>query len=327
MADLSWLSGEAKKIHELFQAIFYTFIGVLLLLGIVVEYFKWPLGGTPSFPILLGRTFIAIFLLHTYTDISNLFGDFADTFAKELGGFNNVHLVLAKMGEKANSLTKSWMSVKDGAMLLISFLGFFLLYISVHITEAFILYVWTLLYVFSPLLIALFVLPQTAKATSALYRSLIEVSCWKIVWAILATLVWSAALSKINDPQYNISLLSALCLNIILAGSLLLTPKIVRMLAGQGLSGIAGTVGMAAMATAMAGPIGIAKKGASIVGAGGKLGMGAANAAKGTGKAIGHFRKARAFSQEKKKLEKNPYLSSKAVTSILRKKFSARKNK
>jgi hypothetical protein len=75
-------------------------------------------------------------------------------------------------------------------MLILSFLTFFILYFSIHIADSFYIYVWVMLYVFSPLLIALYVLPVTASATSGLFRSLIEVASWKIVWSVIATLLW-----------------------------------------------------------------------------------------------------------------------------------------
>ena len=92
-------------------------------------------------------------------------------------------------------------------------------------------------------MIALFVLPVTAGATKALFRSLIEVCAWKIVWSVLATLLWSAAMSEINDPKYQINFVTAICFNLLLAASLLLTPLIVHAIAGAGITGLVSTVG------------------------------------------------------------------------------------
>jgi hypothetical protein len=92
-------------------------------------------------------------------------------------------------------------------------------------------------------MIALFVLPVTAGATKALFRSLIEVCAWKIVWAVLATLLWSASMSEINNPKYQINFVTAICFNLLLAASLLLTPFIVNAIAGAGITGLMNTVG------------------------------------------------------------------------------------
>ena len=218
MNNVSWLASQAHQVHEIFYGLFYALVTVLLLLGVFVEYFKWPLGGVPTFSVLVGRVFIAAFLLHSYAEVSNVIADFSDALSTRLGDLNQLSLVLSKMGDKLGQFSMSWLSVKDTVVQIISFLTFFLLYLCVHAIQAFMLYTWTILYVFSPLLIALYVLPSTSGATRALYRSLIEVSCWKIVLSVLATLLWSFALSGINEGSQNIPFVTVIFLNLILAG-------------------------------------------------------------------------------------------------------------
>lgn len=236
ISDIAWLATEAKKIHEIFTGYFYLLVTVLMLLGIAIEYFKWPIGQVPNFGTLVGRALIAAILLHAYPEITNTIADVTDAVAGKLGDLNNFKLILDRMGDKIGELSWSWVSFKETIMLLISFLTFFILYFSIHIADSFYIYVWVMLYVFSPLLIALYVLPVTAAATSALFKSLIEVACWKIVWSVIATLLWSSALSQINENGSQVSFLTAIGFNIILAGSLLLTPFVVHALAGSGLS-------------------------------------------------------------------------------------------
>ena len=129
---------------------------------------------------------------------------------------------------KIGTLTFSWVSVKDSVLLIVSYLTFFLLYVSVYIADAMYLLTWTLLYIFSPLLIAAFTLPSTAAATKGLFQSLIEVCLWKISWSVLAALLWSFALSEINSPKYDVDFLTAIVLNLMLAFSVLLTPLVVK---------------------------------------------------------------------------------------------------
>jgi len=249
MVDMTWLAREAQTIHQFFHSIFYALILAFLLLGVFLEYFKWPLGSVPSFGPLVGRVLIAAILLHTYPEVTNTLANITDAVSTKLGNLNEFKLVLERMGSKLDQLTVSWLkfSVKEGVTLALAFLSFFVLYVSVHVAQAFLLYTWTLLYVFSPVLIALFVLPQTAPATSALYRSLIEASCWKIVWSVIATLLWSTAVSDIHAPGSDISIWAVFCFQLILAGSILMTPAVVHALAGGGLASMAKSVGSIAI--------------------------------------------------------------------------------
>ena len=254
MTDMTWLSQQAHQVHGIFTALFYGLVTLFLCLGVFIEYFKWPLGGTPSFSVLIGRSLVAALMLQTYPEVSNTLAEVADGLARQIGDMNQFKIVLSKMGDHLGTLTWSWVSVRETVTMVISFVTFFLLYFSIHVVQAFLLYAWTLLYVFSPVLIALFVLPATASATKAMYRTLIEMSCWKIVWSVLAALLWSTALSDINQPGHQISFITAICFNLILAGSLLLTPMVVHSLAESGLSGMAKTVGAIAVGAATFSP-------------------------------------------------------------------------
>jgi hypothetical protein len=234
-------------IHALFSSIFYSLALVLLLIGVVTEYFKLPLGGMPQFLHLAGRFLVAAILLVSYPDVSNAIADFTDALSNQIGSLTTFKTFCSSYYDKIVQLHLSWTSIKDSILMLISFVTFFLLYISVYIADAAITYAWVILYVFSPLLIALYVLPSTAGATKALYRSLLEVGAWKIVWSVLATLLWSAALGQINQPESNINFITAVSFNLILAGSLLMTPFVVNALAGAGMASLAAqTAGIAA---------------------------------------------------------------------------------
>jgi hypothetical protein len=277
MSDMTWLASEAKQIHDIFVGLYFELITAFMLLGIFLEYFKWPLGNTPSFAPYIGRVLIATILLCSFPEVMNILADFTDGLAHKLGDLNNLNLVRARMGEKMHEFTLTMLWAKDGVILLLSFILFYLLYLSIYVADAFLLYTWTLLYVFSPMLIALFVLPQTAAATKALYQSLIEVSCWKIVWSVLATLLWSAALSDMNKPGHDINFMSAICFDLILAASLILTPVIVHNLAGSGLASFSRSLGGIAIGASMIGPARVLKGAKSVASRGYNLGHSGVN--------------------------------------------------
>lgn len=239
MQDIQFIAQEAHKIHDWFQSLFYALVTTFLLIGVFLEYFRWPLGGVPSFGPLVGRALIAAILLHTYPETSNVLADLSQGLSAKLGDLNEFKLILDRLGDKVDKLTWSWTSVRESLIVGISYLCFFLLYFSVHVAQALYLYAVVVLYVFSPILIALFCLPATAAATSALYRSLIEASLWKPVWCVIATLLWSTGVSELQGEASPYSLLSSICFCIIAAGSLVLTPIVVHALAGGGVSAMA----------------------------------------------------------------------------------------
>ena len=248
-----------QNLHHYFSSIFYLFMTFLFVIGLLLEYFKLPLGGMPSFPVLVGRVFIAALLLHSFPEVSQLLLDLSQALSHKLGDPNGFFIVRAKMADKFHQFSMHWVSVKETLTVAIAWCCFVLFHFSIYVAEAFQLYTWVMLYIFSPILIALFVLPVTSGATSALYRSLIEVSCWKPVWSVTATLLWSTALSDINKPATDISFFTVICYSLILAGSLVLTPFVVHALAGQGLSQLSKNLGTISLGATVIGPGQVAK--------------------------------------------------------------------
>jgi hypothetical protein len=257
--DTTWLSSQAQTLHNVFGNLFYLFMTVLLLIGVILEYFKFAIGGTPQFSVLVGRCFIAALLLVALPEVMDLLAKFTDSVVKDLGAFNVMHDVLQALGLKCKSLTWSWVGLKDLVMVAISALSFFALYVTVYVGDAIFVYSWILLYVMSPVLIALYVLPATAGATSALFKSLIHVCAWKILWCVLCSLMWSFALSDINKPDSSVNFLTAILVNLMLAISVLMVPKVTSGFLSGGISGVADGIGNTLMNAASLTPSSVAQ--------------------------------------------------------------------
>ncbi|MBI3294435.1 MAG: hypothetical protein HYZ71_06860 [Deltaproteobacteria bacterium] len=254
LTDLTWLSQEARGVHHTIELCFWALLTFLLILGVVLEMFKMSLGQLPSLGTLVARVLIAVILLQSYPMVSNQIADVSDALSTQVGHLNQFDAIREKLGKKFSEMTLSWLSVKESITMIVCYVIFVLFHLSYYIAEAFLLYAWTLLYVFSPILIALYVIPATASATGALYRSLIEVSLWKPVWSVIATLLWSLPLSDINKGAADVNFLSVLSIVVLLAASLLMTPYIVHALAGAGLSSLSPGLGQIGMGSLAFGP-------------------------------------------------------------------------
>ena len=249
MSDFTWLATEAKQIHQLFEGLFFSIVGTFLVLGIVLEYFKFTLGGVPTFLTLVGRALVASLLLVSFPEVLNTVASLTDKFAAEIGSLNQFELVLDKMGDQMDKLSWSWISVKRMVIVSISFIAFFLLYISVYLTNALYIFTWTLLYIFSPMLIACFVLPQTSGITKNLYKSLFIVASWKIMWVTLAAILWSSALIDLEHLSSEANFLTICIFNLMLAFSLLFTPFVANSFINTGLASMSPKLGTAAVMT------------------------------------------------------------------------------
>ncbi len=240
MFDLNWMTAEVQRLHATFDSVFYVLVSLFLVVGIVLEYFRLPLGSVPSAGVLVGRAFIAIVLLISYRDIANTLASVSDEMAMQLGSLDTINAVLQRFGDKVAQFQMDWLSARSLFITALSVLTYVFLFFSVIVADIALNFTMMLLYVFSPLLIALFVLPQTSGATKGLYRSLFEVSCWKIVWAVLANLLWASVLIDVKADN-DLDFIKMICINLMLGGSMLATPWIVHCLAMNGLAGFTKT--------------------------------------------------------------------------------------
>lgn len=265
--DISWISSQAKEIHTFFVSIFYSLAVLLLLIGVIIDYFKLPIGGVPAFQQLVGRALVAAILLIAYPQISNWVSAVADAVSDHLGSVGTMSNVLKTAGATFKDHSWSWTSLGDTLLSVVAILAYFILYLTVFFFDAAIVYCLVLLYIFSPIMIAFYILPQTASMTGGLFRTLFEIATWKIVWSVLGTLLWSTALHDFEAKGNNF--ITLLALTLMLALSILLTPIVVRNLISGTLSSVASqTAGLAAigLSAGFASPAalaGLAKKGSA----------------------------------------------------------------
>jgi hypothetical protein len=90
------------------------------------------------------------------------------------------------------------------------------------------------------------------KITLNLFRSLIEVASWNIVWSVLSAML--TALPFGNAYMADGNYLTVIILNVIIALAMIGTPLIVRSLIGSGLAAMAGSLGPAAVTTIVMAP-------------------------------------------------------------------------
>lgn len=104
----------------------------------------------------------------------------------------------------------------------------------------------------SPLLLLFNIFGATAQITTNLFRGMIEVACWKIVWAILGAMLASLSFGKIYLMEG--SYVTVIVMNFVIAVAMLATPMVVKSLMGSGFQSMSSTIGPAAIATMVAAP-------------------------------------------------------------------------
>ena len=255
MPDLHLLGSLMMDLHQEFVRLYYLLLPVFFALAVVVAWFRSP-QGSPEFLDILKRTVISTLLLTAFPDISRAIIFVADGIADRINGLSTIDMLIRMAKEKSEnySLTPTSIILQFNDLLLatLSFLSFLILYIARYLTIAMYHFFWIFFMVTAPLLLLFNLFQSTSVITVNLFKGMIEVACWKIVWAILGAML--AAISFGDAYQTDGNYLTLIVMNFVIAVAMLCTPMIVRSLVGSGFQSMSSTFAASTVAAMAAAP-------------------------------------------------------------------------
>lgn len=252
--NLDVLGSLVRDIHSTLFGVFYMALPVAMILSVVIGYFQT---GAPDYVDILRRSLVAALLLVSFPEVSNLILDLCDGLAAKIDNLSGLDTIMRMAEEKSRSysMAKSALLLKfdDLIIAFLSFVSFIILYIARYLSIALYYFYWILLSAISPILILFYIFPSTAGITKNLYKGLIEVASWKIIWAVQSAML--TALSLGNIYRMEGSYITLIVLNFVIAVGMLFTPLIVKSLMADGLHSSAQTLGPLAAAAMAAAPV------------------------------------------------------------------------
>lgn len=259
MPNFDLLGTLMRDLHQEFVRMYYLMLPVFFALSVAMTWFKSP-QGSPEFLDVLKRAVISTILLVAFPDISKAILFIADGITERIDQLNSLDVIMRMAQEKMQNYTFSTTSVllqfNDLLIATLSFLSYFVLYIARYLTIAMYHFFWIFFMISAPLLLLFNMFASTSQITKNLFKGMIEVACWKIVWAILGAML--AALSFGDAYRAEGSYLTLIVMNFVIAIAMLMTPMMVRSLVGNGLQSMSSNIGATAVA-AMVAPARFAK--------------------------------------------------------------------
>jgi hypothetical protein len=251
--NLDVLGSLVRDLHQGLSHLFYLMMPVMILLSIVMSYLK---SGDADFPEVLKRSFVSALLLVTFPEVSSAILNICDGIALKIDNMSGLETFMRMAEEKSRSYATArnvlLLKFDDLFMAILSFGSFVVLYVARYISIALYYFYWVLLSICSPLMILCYIFPQTAGVTSNLYRGLIEVACWKIMWSILSAMLTALAFGNIYNTEG--SYLTLTIMNFVIALALLFTPLMLKSFINEGVHSTAKTMGATAIGAAIAMP-------------------------------------------------------------------------
>lgn len=254
MPNLDVLGSLVRDLHQSLTQLFYLMLPIAIIFSVIFGFLK---SGHPDYPDVFKRALVASLLLATFPETSNFILDICDGIAARIDDLNGLDTFMRMAQEKSQSYSQSTSSLilkfDDIVIAILSYGSFVVLLAARYITVALYYFNWILLTVLSPLLILAYMFPATSKVTGNLYRSLIEVASWKIIWAVMSAMLGSLAFGNIysTDGSY----ITLIVLNFVIALAMFRTQKVMKSLIGDGLHSMSESLGGSAAMTAVTLPI------------------------------------------------------------------------
>lgn len=282
MPDFNLMGSLMRDLHQEFVRMYYLMLPVFFCLSIAVTWLRSP-GSSLDFVDVLKRAMISTLLLAAFPEISQAIIFVADGIAEKIDSMNTLDAVIQMAKEKSESYPAGSASIllgfNDLLMAVLTFLSFLILFIARYLMIAMYHFFWVFYMVSAPLLLLFNLFPATGNVTGNLFRGMIEVACWKIVWAILGAMLASLAFGDAYKTEG--AYVTIVVMNFVIAIAMLATPLFVKSLGSQGAQAMSSGIGQQAVAAMAAVPtkgISLAAKGkAAYSGASGYAGKKIAN--------------------------------------------------
>lgn len=289
-----------REVRGNLVGIYWILIVPLTVLLIILEFFRLPENGSGAGSIIK-RAIVSMILMLTFDDVVNLVAVVSDGVTDKIEGSTKLMDVLSTLKTKYSEYQGSVFDLKETIIFVINLLAYLAAYLGVFVSNALIYFVTGILYCVSPLMILLYCSDRTAFICGNLYKGLLSVMSWKILWSILGVMLLKLAThSGVGDWS---NVFTSITINLCIGISMLFIPFFAKSLMTDGLVSMA--AGLAA-APAMAGLGAVkgllaktAKSGLGTIGSiASPLGSEVKGAAKFAGE-IGRFDKAQAFASAK----------------------------
>lgn len=260
MPQFDLLGPLMNDLHREFVSMYYLLLPVFFMIAVALTWFKSP-SGSPDFLDILKRAVVATLLLVAFPDISRAIIVIADSIAFKIDEVNGIDNILKMAEQKSDSYTMSASSLllqfDDLIIASLSIFSYIILYIARYLTIAMYHFFWLFFMVTSPLLILFHMFEGTSQITKNLFSGMIEVACWKIVWAILGAMLTALAFGDAYQAEG--SYITLVVMNFVIASAMLMTPLLVKSLYTKGLTSMAGPIGAMAGGAIVAGPSWVGK--------------------------------------------------------------------
>jgi len=253
MDQFAALGSVAYKLHMEMQNLYYELLPVFFMASLVIVWIQNPTGG-PDFLDKVKRAFVATLLLAGFAEITDIMLFLTNGIADKIDNMSGLDAFIQMASEKAHSYPRSSITLvlafDDLLMAVISYCSYAILFFARYIMVAIYHFSWIFLTIMAPILLLFHLF--SSQITINLFRSMLEVACWKVVWSVLSVMIKALPFGTwyAMDGNY----LTICVMNFVIAICMISTPLVVHSLLSGSFSAMAGGLTAATAAVMVATP-------------------------------------------------------------------------
>ena len=212
--------------------LYWILLVLMTLIVIILNFFKVAEGHFNPKEIVR-RVAISIILLWSFDEVINIISMITDGVSDKLGGVEALKNLYGEIKKRYVEDTPSLLNFRQMFLYTVNVICYLVAILGYYVTDVLIHLSYTVLYVLSPLMILAYVSESTAYITSNLYKGLLHISLWKILWCLLGVLLLK--LATVPEASGWDSILMQAILNFCIGFSMLTIPFFAKGLLGNGL--------------------------------------------------------------------------------------------
>jgi hypothetical protein len=237
-----YLPEVCRELNANIKELYWILIIPFTLLIIILEIFKIP-DRNPNVSDILKRVVISILLLISFDFVINTISMVGDGVTEKIQGITKLQDLMKHLEENYQDTEVSWLKFREAVIFVLNLLSYVIAYVGVFVANVLVHFVWSVLYVCSPLMILMYISRGTAFVTTNLYKGLINVVTWKILWSILGVMLLKLATSPAVGSWDNF--LTTILVNLCIGLSMLFIPFTTKSLISDGMSSAASALAAA----------------------------------------------------------------------------------
>ena len=222
----------AKTIHAQMVEVYWIMLPALVAFLLALEMLKSQ-GQSPNAGEIIRRAVISILLLISFGFVINTIAMLSDSITARIDHTQNLWETIRQLGPNSQGESDGLFDIRGHVVYFFSIGAYLIAYIGFFASVALMNFVWAILYICAPLMILCYVPPSTSGVVGNLYRGLVSVATWKILWCLLGSLLLKLAITPKDAGIDDIFL--SMVMNLLIGVSMLLIPLFTKSLLGDGL--------------------------------------------------------------------------------------------